>query len=187
MLSSPDVAQHPDGSKPRDRRRRERLNAILEAAAPLFARRGFAGTSMADIAEAVDLSPKALYYYFPSKQAIFEEVLHHLFEFFEPDALAEARKQWIDLTLDEALAASAVHAIKEILAYADLLRISFTQSLRGNRIAQARHDHYMRNWLAHVEVLIREHTVGDLSDRAIRVLATEIVDALFGALVDAVL
>jgi AcrR family transcriptional regulator len=65
------------GSKPgpagRERRERRALatrGAILRAAATVFRRRGFAETGMREIAEAADLSPGNLYYYFASKADI---------------------------------------------------------------------------------------------------------------------
>ena len=56
-----------------DRRARRQLavrGAILRAAAGVFRKRGFARTGMRDIADAADLSPANLYYYFPSKADI---------------------------------------------------------------------------------------------------------------------
>jgi len=43
---------------------------ILRAAARVFRRRGFAETGMRDIADAADLSPGNLYYYFKSKHEL---------------------------------------------------------------------------------------------------------------------
>ncbi|MGE5146373.1 MAG: TetR/AcrR family transcriptional regulator [Candidatus Eiseniibacteriota bacterium] len=43
---------------------------VLEQAALLFASKGFAATSLQDVAEAIGLSRPALYYYFPSKNAL---------------------------------------------------------------------------------------------------------------------
>jgi AcrR family transcriptional regulator len=43
---------------------------ILEISADLFARQGYTGTTIADIAGALGTTTAALYYHFPSKQAI---------------------------------------------------------------------------------------------------------------------
>jgi AcrR family transcriptional regulator len=48
---------------------------ILDRAAALFARRGFAKTSVQDIADAVGLSKAGLLHHFPSKDALYEAVL----------------------------------------------------------------------------------------------------------------
>lgn len=48
---------------------------VLDRAVSLFAERGFAGTSLKDVADAVGLSRPAIYYYFPSKDALLEELL----------------------------------------------------------------------------------------------------------------
>jgi AcrR family transcriptional regulator len=48
---------------------------ILDAAAALFARRGFAKTSVQDVADAVGLSKAGLLHHFPSKDALHEAVL----------------------------------------------------------------------------------------------------------------
>ena len=49
-----------------------RKQQILDAAAACFARRGFHQTTMQDICREVELSPGAVYRYFPSKEAIIE-------------------------------------------------------------------------------------------------------------------
>jgi len=54
-----------------DNRRRQ----ILDAATVCFARKGFHATSMPDIFDEADLSAGAIYRYFPSKQAIIEELV----------------------------------------------------------------------------------------------------------------
>ena len=48
---------------------------ILDRAAALFARRGFAKTSVQDIADAVGLSKAGLLHHYPSKDALREAVL----------------------------------------------------------------------------------------------------------------
>jgi TetR/AcrR family transcriptional regulator len=48
---------------------------ILAAAEELFAERGFAATSVREIAAAVNLNQASIYNHFPSKQALYEAVL----------------------------------------------------------------------------------------------------------------
>ena len=50
---------------------------ILEVAAKVFAEKGYKGTSMREIAEALDITKAALYYHFPCKEEIFSACLTH--------------------------------------------------------------------------------------------------------------
>jgi len=50
-------------------------DTIIDRAASVFARRGFAATSIGDIAEACDCSKSRLYHYFDGKEAILREML----------------------------------------------------------------------------------------------------------------
>jgi AcrR family transcriptional regulator len=58
-----------------DARRTDTRERILDVAARLFSERGFAGTSTRDIAEALGVTKAALYYHFPSKDAILTELV----------------------------------------------------------------------------------------------------------------
>jgi AcrR family transcriptional regulator len=57
---------------------------ILERSAELFAARGFAATSMQDIADALGSSRPALYHYFRSKDQILDRLIEGLAESAEP-------------------------------------------------------------------------------------------------------
>ena len=48
---------------------------VLEAAAKTFSERGYAGTTMRDIARAADLQAGSLYYHYPSKEVLIEAVI----------------------------------------------------------------------------------------------------------------
>src|ERR1700754_988811 len=74
---------------------------ILEAARELFAERGYAGTSIRDIAERLEMTKAALYYHFPGKQ----DVLAALVEpwLLEIDALAEWAERHQPVDRQEAL------------------------------------------------------------------------------------
>jgi AcrR family transcriptional regulator len=63
----------PDSPKPKFRRRAEhRPDELLDAALTLFVEKGYAHTSVAEIARKAGVSKGALYLYFPSKQALLE-------------------------------------------------------------------------------------------------------------------
>ena len=53
----------------------ERRVGIVEAAKPLFARHGFAGTTTRQIAQAAGVSEALLFQHFPSKAALYREIL----------------------------------------------------------------------------------------------------------------
>lgn len=77
--SSPPAKPARNASPPLGRKsgvRKDVLSSeVLDRAVGLFAERGFAGTSLKDVADAVGLSRPAIYYYFPSKDALLEELL----------------------------------------------------------------------------------------------------------------
>jgi len=53
----------------------ERRKTIVAAAVPLFARRGFAGTTTKELAEAAGISEALLFRHFPSKKHLYREIL----------------------------------------------------------------------------------------------------------------
>jgi TetR/AcrR family transcriptional regulator, cholesterol catabolism regulator len=64
------VAADETGSK--SARTRER---ILDAAAHVLSRKGYAGTRLADVADQAEIQAPAIYYYFPSREDLIEEVM----------------------------------------------------------------------------------------------------------------
>lgn len=59
----------PSGKSARTRQR------VLDAAAHVLSRKGYAGTRLSDVAEVAQLQPPAIYYYFGSRDALIEEVM----------------------------------------------------------------------------------------------------------------
>ncbi|HSV37980.1 MAG TPA: TetR/AcrR family transcriptional regulator [Nocardioidaceae bacterium] len=78
----------PSGAK--SARTRER---ILDAAAAVLSRKGYAGTRLTDVAEQAEIQAPAIYYYYPSREDLIEEVMYvgiaRLLEHIEK-ALADA-------------------------------------------------------------------------------------------------
>ena len=69
----------------------KREAAILNAAMRVFSEKGFAKTSIKDIAKAADMSPALLYAYFDSKADLYEAVLSYTAESASP-TLQEMRR-----------------------------------------------------------------------------------------------
>lgn len=61
--------------RPRARKGERTARRILDAAESLFAKRGYAGTTLRDVATAVGLRTPSLYNHFASKEALYEAVL----------------------------------------------------------------------------------------------------------------
>src|SRR5436190_2918362 len=70
---------------------RKRAPEIIEAAARVFAERGFHGTTTQDIADVLGIRQASLYYYFPSKDGALELVCQKGVEGFLETAKAIAR------------------------------------------------------------------------------------------------
>ena len=52
-----------------------RQDQIIDIACRLFARRGYEGTSLRDIAEEAKITKAALYYHFPNKEALYHRIV----------------------------------------------------------------------------------------------------------------
>jgi TetR/AcrR family transcriptional regulator, cholesterol catabolism regulator len=66
------TADPPETPGSKSARTRERL---LDAAAAVLSRKGFAGTRLSDIAEQAHVQAPAIYYYYPSREDLIEEVM----------------------------------------------------------------------------------------------------------------
>ena len=67
--------------------RRDTKTIIVKAALRLFAKRGYDGTGMRDIAEMVGIQPPSLYKHFSGKQAIFDGVVSYMNARYEQQVL----------------------------------------------------------------------------------------------------
>jgi AcrR family transcriptional regulator len=84
------VGASPRASAPNQRRRQ---SEILDAAAKVFAQRGYYGASTQDIADILGIKQASLYYYFPSKEIALERVcLKGVEGFFEAASEVAAKK-----------------------------------------------------------------------------------------------
>ena len=92
----------------RAERTARRLSEIIDAAAKVFARRGYHGASTQDIADVLGMRQASLYYYFDSKEAALEAVCRYGHEGYVERLLEIARS---DASASEKLAQALVHHI----------------------------------------------------------------------------
>lgn len=68
-----------DSAVPRKRSQKNTRTEILELSVPLFAKHGYEGVSMRDVAQTVGVQPAALYHHFPNKEQLYFDVVAHEF------------------------------------------------------------------------------------------------------------
>jgi len=109
-------------------------DGILDRAAALFARRGFAKTSVQDVADAVGLSKAGLLHHFPSKEALYEAVVA------QAEALGDRVLDGVrDLPLGPARDRRAVEVMVDVaLAHPGLVALLLAPVTQGG--AHAVHD-----------------------------------------------
>ena len=86
------MSSHTQAGTPRKRLTAEaRREAILEAALEVFARRGYNGSSIDEIAQTAGISKALIYEHFPSKRELHVSLIeHHVQDIFERLAVAAA-------------------------------------------------------------------------------------------------
>jgi AcrR family transcriptional regulator len=75
----------------------QRKRAIIEAALPIFAEKGFSSTTTRDLANAAGISEPLLYKHFPSKEVLYEEIQNLNCQ--ETDSIAKKLRQLEPSTL----------------------------------------------------------------------------------------
>lgn len=101
-----------------------RSGEIMEAAAQVFAERGYHGASTQDIADRLGIRQASLYYYFPSKEVALEQVcMQGVAGFFETEAAIAAGPG----TPQEKLAGLVRAHIAPLLDRSQFVRVFLTQ------------------------------------------------------------
>lgn len=152
---APPLAEPPTTSSGGGGRRDE----ILDAAAQLFADRGYPGTGVDDIGAAVGITGPSVYKHFPSKDAILVAIGQRSAMRLEAGAMAASASTTDPARLLDKLVDSYVH---NITAYPDLL-VALTSGhlLEGNLHAAelvASQRRYVARWIALLEAARPEMT-----------------------------
>lgn len=149
----------------------ERRACIVTVAKVLFADKGFHGVSVDEIARRVGVAPALLYQHFPSKEALYEEVI---------SSLAGTRQSYIDAVLagpdDFASVLERIVAVfvRSVAGDPDFLRMEMLSALEGSGAA---HRFFESRWEAIAEFieyslreLASEEKVAQLNERTAALL-----------------
>jgi AcrR family transcriptional regulator len=146
----------------------ERRETILSAAQGLFARKGFHGVSIDEIARAVNVSPAILYRHFDSKQTLYDAVL---------DKFACQRQSYVDTIVnhgtrfEDALAGMTQVYIENIAENPDILRIELHSLLEGNPAAHAFFQNRWKSFTDYIEFGLNEYMPYDVPNREKTILS----------------
>lgn len=125
--------------------------AILGTAAQLFTRAGIHGTSLNDIAQAAGLSKGTLYYYYPTKEALVNDIAET-----HGARVTDLLLSWVetlsrDCPMDEALLL-LMEALLEDEALRRLHVVLFTESCLDNPGLAALMEDKLKKWTVMLEV-----------------------------------
>jgi AcrR family transcriptional regulator len=122
----------------------ERRAQLLEVACRLFAEDGYTGASMEAIAEAAGVTKPVLYQHFPSKHALYDDLLT-----IELGRLEAAFEQAIELAEDNAerLRLGFGAYVDFVDVHEDAFRVLFTESLGRESAFRVRVARF-RDWIA---------------------------------------
>lgn len=125
---------YPASDTPRKPQRKARRAAVIDAAAAVFAEKGYHGASTKDIAQRLGIQQGSLYYYFDSKEAALQEVCERgMAAFLDGLKRIAARDSAIDQKIADAVA-NHLSPLRTIQPYVRVFlrdRSALSKSRRG--------------------------------------------------------
>jgi AcrR family transcriptional regulator len=145
---------------------------VVGAALQTFAEQGFAGTSVRDIARKARIRVSSLYHYFPSKEALYEEV-HRKMQEEMRELILSVMSKGLEL---KAMAREATGRFFDfLLANPAYVRLGFRSRLEGGVLFDRR---TTDRWLGFMEGLMKPAEMQGLMKAVDPVLFLVTVDAL---------
>ncbi len=136
----------------------ERRASILAVAKVLFADKGYHGVAVDEIASRLGVSPAVLYRHFPSKEALYSEVL---------DTLAAQRENYVDAALQNPDDFASV-LLRITLVFAesvardpDYLKMELLGSLEDAQVTQQFFESRWKSFTDYIEYSMREQALKD--------------------------
>lgn len=155
---------------------------ILDSSLRLFSEKGFARTSVRDIAQASGITDAAIYYHFASKRDLFEALIE---ERGFTAALDELERVEITVGLVEALHSLATNALAFIYRNRDLMKVLMIEAMADDPVATEEYQGLMDRW-KRAEARIMRHYAdqGLLRTEDVDELASQLTITVLGVLAD---
>ncbi len=155
---------------------------ILDASLKLFSEKGFARTSVRDIAQAAGITDAAIYYHFASKRDLFEALIE---ERGFTAALENLERAEITVGPREAIQGIAMGALEFIYGNRDLMKVLMVEAMAQDPVAAEEYRILVERWeKAEARILRHYAEHGQLRTEAIDELATQLVVTVIGVFAD---
>ncbi len=177
------VRRQPAAKRPRKARRGPLTRKqILDASLRLFSEKGFARTSVRDIARAAGITDAAIYYHFPSKRELFKAL-------FEERGITSALSELEQVTPTqpplEMLSGIAITALHMMLRNKDFMKVLLSEATSEDPIASEEYRLVTERWRNGEARILRDFIGrGDLPAMDVEVTARQLVILAVGPFID---
>lgn len=155
---------------------------ILDSSLRLFSEKGFARTSVRDIAQSAGITDAAIYYHFASKRDLFEALIE---ERGFGAALEGLERAEITVAPQEAISGIAISALAFIYANRDLMKLLMVEAMAGDAVATEEYQALVDRWKrAEARILRHYASRGLLCTKDVDELASQLVVTVIGAFAD---
>ena len=184
MTTKPAIS-HARSAAKRTRRGPHTRQQILDASLRLFSERGFARTTVRDIARQAGITDAAIYYHFESKRELLEALVE---ERGFLNSLQNLARLQADAPLQETLHWTARGAIAIMDDNRDFLRLVIMEGLGGDEAALEQYDRLLGLWEnALSSVLRRYQEKGELPGNSAETVARHIIYTILMAFEESLL
>ena len=158
---------------------------ILDAALRLFSEKGFARTSVRDIAQAAGITDAAIYYHFQSKRDLLEALIEERGFTSALEGLERAEIDHVSFGPEQAISNIATSALDLMYANRDLMKVLLVQAMAEDPVAMEEYRTLVRRWTK-AEARILKHYMqrGMMASEDPDELSQQLVVTVIGAFAD---
>jgi AcrR family transcriptional regulator len=158
---------------------------ILDASLRLFSEKGFARTSVRDIAQAAGITDAAIYYHFDSKRDLFDALIDERGFTRALEDLENADVAATGLGPREAVVGLATGALEFIYQNKDVMKVLMLEAMAEDEVAAEEYRILRDRWERALARILRHYAgAGLLRTEAVEELATQIAVTVIGAFAD---